>query len=63
MDLENPFAVLPLDVLSNKLKLDAADMMALCADVDALAEGAGAPGALTSVASAARRQEQRAAAA
>jgi predicted membrane chloride channel (bestrophin family) len=46
VDLENPFAVLPLDVLANKLKLDAADMMALSADVASLVEGATSPAAL-----------------
>jgi len=40
VDLENPFSVLPLDVLANKLKLDAADMVAQSADVGRLAEAA-----------------------
>jgi predicted membrane chloride channel (bestrophin family) len=40
VDLENPFSVLPLDVLANKLKLDAADMVAQSADVAKLAAAA-----------------------
>jgi hypothetical protein len=40
VDLENPFSVLPLDVLANKLKLDAADMVAQSADVARLAAAA-----------------------
>jgi len=46
VDLENPFAVLPLDVLANKLKLDAADMVAQTADVARLAAAAGDEAAL-----------------
>ena len=46
VDLEYPFAVLPMDVLANKLKLDAADMIALSLDVGQLVEAGGTAAAL-----------------
>ncbi len=47
VDLENPFSLLPLDVLANKLKLDATDMMAAAVDVRRLADAAADAAALT----------------
>jgi hypothetical protein len=46
VDLENPFAVLPLDVLANKLKRDAVEMMLLSTHVATLVDAAAEPEAV-----------------